>query len=333
MAVAETGDLLSLPAKARGWLRVTSLLTVLSVFALVVLGGVVRVTESGLGCPDWPLCHGRLLPPLELTAIIEYTHRLVTSALVTPLVLLTCALAWLTRRHEGWLVVPATLAVGLLLAQAILGGVTVLTELPGGVVAAHLALGEALLACLVLVMVVVHRGALGRWPQGASQGASQGNPDPFPRLALISAVGVYLLILTGSYVTASGATAACFTWPLCQGELIPQHILPMIHMAHRYFAAIIGIIVLYTLYQGIVGSQRPPEVRWLSILVAAIFLAQVLVGAAAVWLQFPVSLIALHLAMATAVWGTMAALAVLSLTQPGAGTDLVPELAHAGAGP
>ena len=143
MAVAETGNLLSNPAKARGWLQVTSLLTVLSVFALVVLGGVVRVTESGLGCPDWPLCHGKLLPPLEMTAIIEYTHRLVTSALVTPLVLLTCALVWLTQRHEGWLVVPATLAVGLLLAQALLGGVTVLTELPGGVVAAHLALAEA----------------------------------------------------------------------------------------------------------------------------------------------------------------------------------------------
>ena len=324
MAIAETGGLLSHPAKARGWLRITSSLTVLSVYALVVLGGVVRVTESGLGCPDWPLCHGRLLPPLELTAIIEYTHRLVTSALVTPLVLLTCALAWLTRRHEGWLVVPATLAVCLLLAQAILGGVTVLTELPGGVVAAHLALGEALLACLVLVMVVAHRGALGRWPQGASQS----NPDPFPRLALISAAGVYLLILTGSYVPASGATAACFTWPLCQGELVPQHILPMIHMAHRYFAAIIGIILLYTLYQGILGSRRPPEVRWLSVSVAAIFLAQVLVGAAAVWLQFPVSLIALHLAMATAVWGTMAALAVLSLTQPRAGTALVLELAN-----
>lgn len=324
MAIAETGDLLSHPAKARGWLRVTSLLTVLSVFALVVLGGVVRVTESGLGCPDWPLCYGRILPPLELTAIIEYSHRLVTSAIVTPLVLLTCALAWLTQRHEGWLVVPATLAVGLLLVQAILGGVTVLTELPGGVVAAHLALGEALLACLILVMVVAHRGGLGRW----SQSASQGSPDPFPRLALASAAGVYLLILTGSYVTASGATSACVTWPLCQGELFPQHLLPMIHMAHRYFAAIIGIILLYTLYQGIVGSQRPPEVRRLSLSVAALFLAQILVGAAAVWLKLPVSLIALHLAMATAVWGTMAALAVLSLAQSRAGTALVQEPAH-----
>ncbi len=324
MAVAETGDLLSNPAKAGGWLRVTSLLTVLSVYALVVLGGVVRVTESGLGCPDWPLCHGRLLPPLELTAIIEYTHRLVTSALVTPLVLLTCALAWLTQRRVGWLVVPATLAVGLLLVQAILGGVTVLTELPGGVVAAHLALGEALLACLMLVVVVAHRGALTRW----SQGASQGSPDPFPRLALVSAAGVYLLILTGSYVTASGATAACITWPLCQGELFPQHLLPMIHMAHRFAAAIIGIILLYTLYLGSRGPHRSPDVRWLSVSVAAIYLAQVLVGAATVWLKFPVSLIALHLAMATAVWGTMAALAALSLAQAGTRTAMIQELAH-----
>ena len=324
MAVAEPSDLHSHPAKSRGWLRAASLLTVLSVYALVVLGGVVRVTESGLGCPDWPLCHGRLLPPMELTAIIEYSHRLVTSALVAPLVLLTCALVWFTQRHEGWLVVPATLAVVLLLGQALLGGVTVLTELPGGVVAAHLALGEALLACLILILVVAHRGALTRW----SQRAFQSSPDPFPRMALISAAGVYLLILTGSYVTASGATAACISWPLCQGELLPQHLLPMIHMAHRYFATIIGIILVYTLYLGISGSQRPVEVRWLSISVATLYLAQILVGAAAVWLNFPVSLIALHLSMATAVWGTMAALAALALAQPRARTAPVQELAH-----
>ena len=306
MAVAETGDLLSHPPKAWGWLRVIPLLTVLSVFTLVVLGGVVRVTESGLGCPDWPLCHGRLLPPLELTAIIEYTHRLVTSAVVTPLVLLTCALIWLNHRHERWLVVPATLAVGLLLGQALLGGVTVLTELPGELVAAHLALGEALLACLILVLVAAHRGPLGT-PQNSGY--------KFPRLALTSAIGVYLLLLSGSWVTASGATAACVSWPLCQGDIFPGHILPMVHMAHRFAALIIGILLLYTLYLGFRGLERPPEVRLLSMTVAVLYLAQIIVGAAAVWLRFPASLTALHLAMATAVWGTMTALVAVSLTQ------------------
>ena len=86
-------------ARAQGWIRPLSTLTVFSVFGLVVLGGVVRVTGSGLGCPDWPLCYGRVVPPWELTALIEYSHRMVASAIVGPLVLLTCGVSWLAHRH------------------------------------------------------------------------------------------------------------------------------------------------------------------------------------------------------------------------------------------
>ncbi|MFQ6027327.1 MAG: COX15/CtaA family protein, partial [Dehalococcoidia bacterium] len=104
-------------------MRRISLLAVFFTFSLVILGGVVRVTGSGLGCPDWPLCYGRVIPPLEMTAIIEYTHRLVASAIVGPLVLLVCGVVWLAHRRERWLVVPASLAVALLLGQGLLGGV------------------------------------------------------------------------------------------------------------------------------------------------------------------------------------------------------------------
>ena len=75
------------------WLQGLSTATAASVFILVIIGGVVRVTESGLGCPDWPLCYGQLLPPLEYTAIIEYTHRFVASVIVGPLILATAAVA------------------------------------------------------------------------------------------------------------------------------------------------------------------------------------------------------------------------------------------------
>jgi heme A synthase len=313
MAVAESANFLSQPGKDHSWLKFISLLTVLSVFALIVLGGVVRVTGSGLGCPDWPLCHGKILPPLEITAIIEYTHRLVASAIVGPLILVTCGTVWLAYRREKWLVVPATAAVFLLIGQALLGGVTVLNELPGEIVAAHLALGEALLACLLLVLVVAYRGPLSL----RLNSVVESRADRFPLLAFISAIGVYLLIFTGSLVTATGATAACITWPLCQGQLFPEHLLPAIHMGHRFAAAIIGTLLLYTLHLGFRGKHRPPGVRMLSIGVASLFAAQVIVGAVTVWSGFPVPLMALHLAMASAVWGAMAALAILSFTQPG----------------
>jgi len=322
MAVAESSGLLPKPSRLRAWFHNLSLATVLAAFALVVLGGVVRVTESGLGCPDWPLCHGGVLPPWEPKAIIEYSHRLVASALVGPLVLATCGVAWVAYRREKWVVISASVALVLVLAQALLGGVAVLKELPGMIVAAHLALGEALLGSLILVLVVAHRGPLA-WRLG-NLGIS--GKQRFPLLVTISGIGVYVLIMTGSYVTVAGATGACADWPMCQGRLVPETQLQTIHMAHRFATALVGIILFYTLHLGFREGQNPREIRFLSMTAAALFLAQVIVGAATVWLRFPVELKALHLAMATLVWGNMVALVTLSFVR---GSPPTPEAAYA----
>jgi cytochrome c oxidase assembly protein subunit 15 len=246
------------------------------------------------------------------------------SAIVSPLVLLTCGVSWLAYRQERWLVLPSSLAVVLLVAQALLGGVTVLTELPGPVVASHLALGQALLGCLVLVMVVAYRGPLGFSHKiaGVTDPAGVSGPDRFPTLALISTGAVYLLILSGSVVTASDATGACVTWPLCQGRVFPESLLPMIHMAHRMTAAVIGAFLLYVLYRGFQyrgfrDSKKHGELRLLSLAVAVFFGAQVLVGAFTIWSGFQPHLMALHLSTSALVWALLAGLAALSLTQPG----------------
>ena len=89
MAIGQASGTPPETGKTGSRFRGLTLFTVLAAFALVVLGGVVRVTESGLGCPDWPLCQGRLIPPLETSAIIEYSHRLVASALLGPLIVAT----------------------------------------------------------------------------------------------------------------------------------------------------------------------------------------------------------------------------------------------------
>lgn len=313
MVISQSTGTLAQPGKSHTWLKSISLTTVLAVFALVVLGGVVRVTESGLGCPDWPLCHGKLFPPLEFTAIVEYSHRFVASAIVSPLILVTVGIVWFAYRKERWLTIPSVLAVVLLVIQALLGGVTVLQELPGEIVAAHLAVAEALLACLVLIAVVAFKGPLA----GHSEHSVGSPPDRFPKLALISAVAVYILILSGSYVTASGATAACVTWPLCQGEIFPQGLPAAIHMGHRYVALIVGVFLLYSVHLGIRGKHRSLDVRLLSMAVAALFVLQIAVGAATILLGFPIHLIALHLALGSAVWATIAATAFVSRTRPG----------------
>ena len=298
----------SSPGRSGRWLKSITTASVLAVFGLVVLGGVVRVTGSGLGCPDWPLCYGKLLPPLEYTAILEYSHRFVASVIVGPLVVATAVTVLWKYRRERWLTIPAVVAVVLLVLQALLGGYTVLQELPGEIVALHLAVAQALLGFLVLLMVVAFKGPL-----------SAGNNDPpdrFPRLALISALGVYVLILTGAYVTASGATAACITWPLCQGEVFPRGFLSAVHMGHRYVALIVGLFALYSLHLGFRGRHRPRDIRLLSMTTVTLFTLQVIVGAVTIWLRFPVSFIALHMALGSAVWVGVAATALVAYARP-----------------
>ena len=309
MAVAQTSSLLPRSRGESTWFRSLALLTALAAFALVVLGGVVRVTGSGLGCPDWPLCHGGIFPPLQMEAVLEYSHRLVASALVGPLVLALCAAAWIFHRHNLWLLVLATLALALTLGQAILGGVTVENELPAGAVAAHLALGEALLGCLVFILVAAYAGP----PSHGTTTVRRGGGGAFPSLAVASALAVYGILLTGSYVTVTNATWVCTDWPLCNGDVFPTHKLAAIHMAHRLATVFLGLFVLYVLHLGLRGGRQPMDVRLLSMAGATLFLAQVIAGALTVWFNFPEELRALHLALGTTVWAAMAGLAALSL--------------------
>ncbi len=296
------------------WFRGLSTFTVLATFALVILGGVVRVTESGLGCPDWPGCHGGIFPPMETKALIEYTHRIAASFVVGPLILFLFVAALVRYRQERWILFPATIAFGLVIAQAALGGATVLSELPGSTVMAHLAVGETLIAVLVLLAVVACRGPLSlRMPDWGV-----GKARRFPVLIVIAGVALFLLLLSGSYVTITGAFGACSEWPTCLSDnAFPGERLQVIHMFHRYVAGAVGLFVLYSLHLGFRGRTQPKEIRIFSMVAVALFVAQVLAGAGVIWGDLGEEVRALHLAIATAVWIAVSALAVMTFSSPG----------------
>ena len=306
-AIGITGSAHTRRRRRFTWLQGLSTATVAAVFVLVVIGGVVRVTGSGLGCPDWPLCYGRLLPPLEYTAIIEYTHRFFASVIVGPLIIATAVVAWRGYRNDRWVWLPAVLTLPLLVAQGLLGGVTVLTHLPGGVVALHLATAEALLGLCIFVAVASYRTPMARRRLTDAERAS----GRFDRWAIAGALSVYVVIISGALVTALGATGACITWPLCQGQAFPMHHLTAVHMFHRYVVLALGILLVYAVWRG-AGARQPAAVRWLAWLTLAAFAAQIVVGAVTVWWDFQAHWRALHLTAATAVWTTAAAMAIVA---------------------
>ncbi|MGH2796395.1 MAG: COX15/CtaA family protein, partial [Thermoleophilaceae bacterium] len=208
--------------------------TLAATFLVVAWGGIVRVTGSGLGCPDWPLCHGRLLPQLDPATQIEWLHRML--ALVAGLGIAAVA-AWTISRYRrhGALVWLSALGAAFFLLQAVLGAITVWLELPHTWVTAHLANAQVLLAILVTHAILV------RWPNAL---AGLARPDRASWLALAAAAGTFVLILSGAYVRGDEATSACTTWPLCDEGAFPSAGPALVHMAHRYIAAAVGALVL-----------------------------------------------------------------------------------------
>src|SRR5437867_8938453 len=164
-------------------------------FLVVVWGGIVRVTGSGLGCPDWPLCHGQFLPSLDPATRIEWTHRFLAIAggLTVAAVVLWSLIVYRADRRVFWLAFAVAVLYPL---QAVLGAVTVVLELSPEWVTLHLANAELLLATLTVLAVVVS------WPK-ATRAPSGG----WTWLALAAAIGTFVLMLTGAYVRGAGATA------------------------------------------------------------------------------------------------------------------------------
>jgi len=270
-------------------------------FALIVLGSVVRTTGSGLACPDWPLCHGRLIPPLQFNVFIEWFHRLI--ALLVSL-LLFATVAWsLTRRAlRARLGGLALLASGLLLVQVLLGALTVWKLLHPSVVSSHLAVALLLFASM-LALTLVARAEAGL---GAPVAATARPPGLLPAFAL-AAVMVYGQSLLGGLVSTHHAGLACPDWPTCHGAWFPPLAgLVGLQVLHRWGAYLLvaAMIVVAARARGAPDAA----LRAGGPLALGLTLAQVAVGVTNVFLAVPVWLSAVHLALATGLLATLVTL-------------------------
>ena len=289
-------------ASAVGQLRILLAVTVVVTFGLITLGGLVRATESGLGCPDWPLCHGQIIPPFEYHVLIEYSHRL-TASVVGVLVVACAALVWLRHRESAGLKRLMAVAVVALVVQVVLGGITVLTELPAPIVTAHLFAAETLFAMLIVAMLIA---------RPATAAVQVVRKHPYFNTVLAMAAVSMVILLTGTYIVGSGASAVCPSWPLCTSDWLPNFGLQWEHMAHRVIAGLGGLYIIVAALQARRYKGQSRALVGMGMGAAALVVAQVLAGAANPWFRFVPAAQIIHLSLASALWGHLIAMAVVA---------------------
>jgi len=296
------------------------LATGIATFVLIILGGVVRVSDSGLGCGPagsgfhgWPLCKGDVVPGVDLNSVVEYTHRVV-AIVVGFMILALFVMAWRQMRNPAQPAEPAASGTRhllpvtgallvLVVAQGALGGATVEENLEELYVAAHLGLAMLLLGLLLYL-----------WRAVNDVRPERGGPR-LRGLAIAASAAVLCTVVAGGYMAGTqnygradyqigdGAHHACGKqFPTCNGDFMPfgQARLVDIHLTHRAFMYIASALLIALI---VVALRRRVAVRYAWGL-AALLVAQILVGALNVWLDEYEVLIVLHLALGTLLWAT-----------------------------
>jgi heme A synthase len=296
--------------------RRLAVVTALFAYLQIALGGVVRVSGSGLGCPDWPLCNGRPYPPANLHSIIEYSHRAVGSV-TGVLIIATVVMAWVVFRKRrplvAWLATASLIGV---VGEGILGGVVVAQNLSPWLVLVHLGLAMMILGFLVAAAI-------------AAMPASNGVQDhTFRRLAAIATAATYLLLLTGSTVVASSADKSCNSWPLCgSGFAFDFSGVNAFTMLHRGAVLLIGLLLLHVLSTAVRRWRSVDGMAVLAGATIAVLGLQVAVGAGSA-IAGGAFFDGLHIALATLVWSGVLGTALLTLPR----ADSNPELSRLAVG-
>jgi protoheme IX farnesyltransferase len=267
---------------------------------LVVIGVIVRATDSGMGCPDWPLCYGQLIPPttdsgdvIAYKAWLEWIHRAI-AALIGLIALSVVVIALRNLKGRRSLQGASIALLGLVLFQAWLGRQTVLESNSGQSVTAHLASAMAFVGLQVWVLA---RSGYDETLAGIRR-ASGSVVAP-----IVAAGAIYALLLFGSNVTGTETGLLYPDWPLMGGTLFPpitELSTPMI--VHRYATAIVALILISALWVVRREKGSPMRVRQLLTYAVAVFAVQCVIGAIQIFTKLAPWTQTLHVALATFIW-------------------------------
>jgi len=279
-------------------MRKLSLFALVVAYAHTVLGAIVRISGSGMGCGEhWPDCNSQYLPTLASTAtIIEFSHRLLAATLVVTLVVLA-----VKSRDRG----PALLALGTTVVAALLGAVIVALSLSNPyLIAIHYGLAMFLLATLVVTNV-----RAGNF--GARDLRTGEVSERTKRSTRAGAILAFFVVVMGALVAnVPGAAPSCQGFPLCRATLVGGAPLAL-HIAHR----ILAIVLFLHLFGVAFVTRKRHEGRVMVLATRLAFSAvvlQIIVAATMVELHLPAPLQSIHQAVGTLVWVTAMAAAALA---------------------
>jgi heme a synthase len=279
-----------------------SLAAAVAVAVIIVTGGAVRLTGSGLGCPHWPTCTNRqVVGPLSYHQLVEFLNRLVTAA-VSVLVLLTVAGSLLRQPRRRDLVLLSTGLVAGVLGQIVLGGLTVLYKLAPPFVMGHFLLSMAIL----WDAVVLHHRAVRPLPP--RDGAKPVVDPDLVRLGRLLAVMTAIVLVAGTVVTSSGPHGGD---PSARRWDLDLHRVTQIHGTAAMLVAALALAMLVLLRL----AGAPPGLRRRSELVVEALAIQIGIGYTQYFTGVPPLLVGAHIFGAVLVWTAVVRLN-LALTAP-----------------
>jgi cytochrome c oxidase assembly protein subunit 15 len=298
--------------------RAFSIAAALAAFALAILGSWIRINGAGMTCPDWPLCHGAVVPVLSGGVILEWSHRMV-AAVEGILLIVAIATGWRARNEIAG-VRSILAAIGaIFVLQVGLGAATVaLSNSPWSVVL-HWATAMLLLAALTALAIVA--------TVRPAPHATVVHNATLPIL-VIAAATAFVTMCAGAYVSSSGAGLACSTLPACDGgSWSGNSPAESAQMAHRLFAGSFFIFATIAAYAVSLGST--PRVRLATLGAYALIVLQIMLGIANVAWQLPLGLREAHAANAAATFIVFIA-AIVFAAIDGTARERVPARTMAG---
>lgn len=275
-----------------GAFRPLVLIALGAVYLNIVSGALVRVTGSGLGCPDWPLCNGKATPPFHFHGLIEFSNRVLALAVIIAAVLLAVT-AWragIRRTHPWRFRAAVAIGVGTFL-QGPLGGITVLVDLHPLSVMSHFLL--ALVVMLIAIALALDEFQIAAaWPTAPARWVPIGG--------VVIGAWAWLVVITGAVVTMSG------THPGSEGVPRLWNLLDAAYVHVRVAASFTVVVAIFLLL--LAFAVRPPRaVRRLAWLLVAVVGMQIVVGELQWRTQLPWWLVLIHVSLGALALGAAAA--------------------------